>query len=202
MQSVQTRGRPRQNPAIRKNQILTAAIKLFAEKGYHPADLQELANNLAIAKGTIYLYFPSKYDLFLAAVEHAVKKLALQITTEVDNVDAPDDKIQAMVRAYFSFFDHDSLLAEIMVIGRGEVLRHAEAVYIRIFRKNLQYIESIVEAGIQQGCFRTGNPKETAVIISNLLHGTMYIHVLNKRTIHSNATIEATIAFLLQGILK
>ena len=50
--------------------ILDAAAEVFADKGYHEASIDEIAARVGIAKGTVYLHFPSKEDLVAALVEH------------------------------------------------------------------------------------------------------------------------------------
>lgn len=55
-------------PQERPSQIIDAAIKVFSEKGFRAATMEEVANAAGITKGTIYLYFDSKTDLFVAAV--------------------------------------------------------------------------------------------------------------------------------------
>src|SRR2546430_155159 len=61
--------------ARRREEILEAAARLFAEHGYADADLQVLADTLGVGKGTLYRYFPSKQDLFLAAADRVMRKL-------------------------------------------------------------------------------------------------------------------------------
>jgi len=47
-----------------KSRILDAANKVFAEKGYHEATMDDIAKRLGVSKGAIYLYFSSKEDLY------------------------------------------------------------------------------------------------------------------------------------------
>src|SRR6266705_3058397 len=54
-----------------RSRILDAANKVFAEKGYHEATMDDIAKRLGVSKGAIYLYFPSKEDLFEAMVKTA-----------------------------------------------------------------------------------------------------------------------------------
>jgi len=54
-----------------KSRILEAANKVFAEKGYHEATMDDIAKRLGVSKGAIYLYFPSKEDLFEAMCKTA-----------------------------------------------------------------------------------------------------------------------------------
>jgi AcrR family transcriptional regulator len=54
-----------------RSRILDAANKVFAEKGYHEATMDDIAKRLGVSKGAIYLYFPSKEDLFEAMCKTA-----------------------------------------------------------------------------------------------------------------------------------
>jgi AcrR family transcriptional regulator len=54
-----------------KSRILEAANKVFAERGYHEATMDDIAKRLGVSKGAIYLYFPSKEDLFEAMCKTA-----------------------------------------------------------------------------------------------------------------------------------
>jgi AcrR family transcriptional regulator len=55
---------------LRRNQILEAATRVFAEKGYHRATTKDIASEAEIAEGTIYLYFKNKSDLLIALLKH------------------------------------------------------------------------------------------------------------------------------------
>lgn len=54
-----------------KSRILDAASRVFAEKGYHEATMDDIAKRLGVSKGAIYLYFSSKEDLFEAMCKTA-----------------------------------------------------------------------------------------------------------------------------------
>ena len=54
-----------------KSRILDAANRVFAEKGYHEATMDDIAKRLGVSKGAIYLYFSSKEDLFEAMCKTA-----------------------------------------------------------------------------------------------------------------------------------
>lgn len=56
-----------------REKIIQAAIESFAQTGFDKTKMEEIAKRLGLSKGTIYLYFNSKEDLFLAICEHYVK---------------------------------------------------------------------------------------------------------------------------------
>lgn len=59
-------GRRRRDPGERRSQILEAALRCFAEKGYHAARMDDLVRASGLSKGTLYWHFESKEDVFLA----------------------------------------------------------------------------------------------------------------------------------------
>src|SRR3954453_1937561 len=89
----------------RCRQIVDAATQLFAELGYSACEMDRLAAKLKIAKGTLYLYFKSKEELFYACVDHAMLKLQAAVKAAAEKVDDPLEKIPAAIRAYLVFFD-------------------------------------------------------------------------------------------------
>lgn len=54
----------------KQQQILEKAVELFGEKGYENTSIQEIADEIGIAKGSIYSYFQSKEDLLISIYEH------------------------------------------------------------------------------------------------------------------------------------
>src|SRR5450631_1043869 len=62
----------RRLPEKRPQQILDAALSVFAEHGIDAAKLEEIAARAGVSKGTIYLYFPSKEELFREVVRQKV----------------------------------------------------------------------------------------------------------------------------------
>jgi len=195
------RERSKPDPQARKQAILSAAVRVFAETGYRNTEVQRIAEAAGIAKGTVYLYFNTKQDVFMAAVTYAVDRLAERTDAEVQNAVGPVEKIRAVVRAYLGFFDEDRALVKILAQERGEVGQAEEACY-RMFAKNARHLEEILREGITQGLFRPLEPKQAARILANLLTGTVYAHVLDGRDGRASSAAEAVTDFLLYGILE
>lgn len=59
-------------PQARPDELLTAALAVFGERGFRQTTLEEVATRAGVSKGTVYLYFASKNDLFQATVEQKV----------------------------------------------------------------------------------------------------------------------------------
>ena len=68
----QTEPRWRRLPGERPGQILQAALAVFGERGLSASRLEDIAKRAGLSKGTIYLYFPNKEELFREMVRHTV----------------------------------------------------------------------------------------------------------------------------------
>lgn len=202
MTKQKPRGRPPKDPAARSQQILAAAVRLFAKNGYRGTELQVIADLAGIAKGTIYLYFDTKKELFLAAVEHAFERLAERIGREVEAASGPVEKVKAVVRAYIGFFEEDRPLVEIIAQDRGEFRSHAEETYFGLVSENVDRLEDIIREGIVQGVFRPVNPRQATETLINLLTGTMYTHMVGKSQADSADATDAITDLLLHGIVS
>src|SRR5438105_12432713 len=88
----------------RREQILETAAKLFAKHGYANADTQLLAEQLGVGKGTIYRYFASKEEVFLAAADRAMRLLHEQVEASIHGILDPLKRIAAAIHAYLAFF--------------------------------------------------------------------------------------------------
>ena len=82
----------------RREQILDAATKLFSEKGYADTDTQLLADQLKVGKGTLYRYFPSKRELFLAAVDRVMRDLRDRVDASIVGIEEPFARMETAIR--------------------------------------------------------------------------------------------------------
>lgn len=86
----------------KREHILVAALRLFAEKGYHSATMQDISKEAGIAKGSIYSYFDSKEQLLLSIYEHYTAKLEKRLQRlEHDSQLTPLMKMQKHIHDTF-----------------------------------------------------------------------------------------------------
>src|SRR6059058_4216308 len=101
--------------ANRTQQILDAAARLFAEHGYADADTQLLADELHVGKGTIYRYFPSKRELFLAVADRAMHRLREEVDAAIADVEEPLERVAKAIRTYLDFFTDHPQYVELLI---------------------------------------------------------------------------------------
>jgi AcrR family transcriptional regulator len=101
-----------------KQDILVAARKVLAEKGYHNTKIIDIAAAADIGVGTFYLYYQTKDALFLELIEETARLLKEDIDRARSTVESPIGKLRAANLAFFSFAqEHRDLLK--IVFGHG-----------------------------------------------------------------------------------
>jgi AcrR family transcriptional regulator len=89
--------------SVRKKQIMEKAKELFAKKGYHPVTVDEIAQSCDVAKGTLYLYFNSKADLFIEIFVTAHREI-LEHVSEIINSGKGFEEVVSEIFDYFEKF--------------------------------------------------------------------------------------------------
>jgi len=84
-------------------EILRAACKVFARKGFEGATVDDIAEAAGLAKGTLYVYFHSKRDLYRAALKQGIAALIEETQRDLDAAPTPAEKIRAFVAARLRF---------------------------------------------------------------------------------------------------
>ena len=106
---------------FRRREILEAATKVFAAKGFDAARMDDVAEAAGLAKGTLYLYFSSKEAIYESAVEQAAATLAALTDERVAKASGFSEKIAAFIAVRIAFWhQHQQLYRIILSINRRE----------------------------------------------------------------------------------
>src|SRR5262245_58242892 len=92
---------------FRTASILAAAIKVIARKGLSGTTMQEIADEAKIAKGTIYLYFPSREELVEKAADFFFNELLERSRRELQDARPIREQLFGLVRTQLEFFDEN-----------------------------------------------------------------------------------------------
>lgn len=81
--------------------ILQMAEEVLREKGYHEASIDEIASRVGIAKGTVYLHFPSKEDLVVAILRRDIQQLLAKVDEVMNTAATTRDKVAAILHCMY-----------------------------------------------------------------------------------------------------
>jgi AcrR family transcriptional regulator len=115
----------------RRAQLLAAAQEVFVANGYHGAAMDEIAETARVSKPVLYQHFPSKRELYLALLDSHLSKLIDLLLGALNSTTDNDERVQAVMRAYFRFIAHDDqahrLVFESDLINDPEVSARLES---------------------------------------------------------------------------
>jgi AcrR family transcriptional regulator len=96
----------RTSDPVKIQRIIDAAAKLFAERHYHEVRMDDIAAKASVAKGTIYLHFKDKDDLYRALTLDSLRKLIESIRGSLVGLHDPANKILCFNREAIHYFEH------------------------------------------------------------------------------------------------
>ncbi len=181
--SVRKPGRPRDEQLTerRRGEILEAAARLFADRGYRQTDLQILADQLGVGKGTIYRYFPTKEELFLAAADYGMQLLHAAMGETAKEAE-PLERVGRAISCYLAFFDQHPEQVELLVQERAEFKDRKQPTYFAHKREQLLPWQDLLGKLIEEGRARPVPVERAIEVVSDLLYGTIFTNHFAGRT--------------------
>lgn len=196
-------GRPK-DPALearRRDEILTAAALVFAEVGYAVADVQLIADKLGIGKGTIYRYYPTKRELFLATVDRGLDELSARIDAVVlDPVGDPVAQFQETIRTYLRFFHERPEMVELFIQERAAFRDRHTPRYFVVSTEEHNKHAAFIDRLLATGQIRPMSLEQFCTVIGDALYGTVVSNQLSGRPAEPEAQASVLIDVLLHGL--
>jgi AcrR family transcriptional regulator len=155
----------RRRKAARPQEILAAALSVFAEKGFAVARMEEIAQRAGISKGTLYLYFDSKEALFKALLRETVSARIGEISAIIEKTDGPVPALLAeALRNLGAFAAHSDriVLPKIVISEAGNFPDLARFYREEVIERAIAFLGGIVARGIARSEIRA-IPVEHAV---------------------------------------
>jgi AcrR family transcriptional regulator len=189
-------------PPDRRQSIVQAAAALFAKIGFNDCEMQRVASRLRIAKGTLYLYFTSKEELFSACVDWEMQQMQAALAAATEGVTDPFDRISKAILAYLTFFDENPDYVELLIQERAIFRGRKRPKYFEYRDANRgPWREMYVEL-IRAGRIRNDIPVERIMdTLGSLLYGTMFTNFFIGRSVPMADQFTAIIEIVLRGIV-
>ena len=166
----------------RPREICAAALDVFAEKGFAAARLDEIAQRAGVSKGTLYLYFKDKADLFRAVVRDTVAPNIDLVRTMIEGADLPFPDVIRMFLPRFAALTSQARVGAVakMVIGESRNFPElAKVWHDEVVSKALGLIGGLIERGQARGEVRAGDPR----LLTFTLMGPMVMGLLWRETL-------------------
>ncbi|HEY2497860.1 MAG TPA: TetR/AcrR family transcriptional regulator [Candidatus Angelobacter sp.] len=181
---------------FRQSEIISAARKVFAEKGYMAATVDEIAAEAALAKGTIYVYFESKEQIYNAVLENDLDALRARTLEQIAAAGTAREKISAYVNARFKYCEERRDFFRIMYIepSSSPVLSKAKA--REWLREPVHQLAVAIESAIAQKLICPWPPELLAWTVADLTTGALQRRLAGTPTTTAREDADFLIEFI------
>lgn len=140
----------------RRRQILQAALKVFSQRGFHAANVSDVAAEAGVSQGTIYWYFESKEDLLTAALLSIFDQFGADTMAALACCETAEEKLRALGRTMDMFPELvEGLFALFLSYWASSPKRDETAqLWVDLLVEYKDVVVTIVEEGVQRGEFR------------------------------------------------
>jgi AcrR family transcriptional regulator len=202
----------RRRKEARPGEILGAALTCFAERGFAATRLDDVAQRAGVTKGTLYLYFPNKEELFKAVVAQALVpnlERGEALLSEADERGAEPGSAAAMltemIRGWAELARSPaSAIPKIIVSEAGNFPDLARFYREQVVDRGMALWRRVLQFGIARGEFRAVNIDDTVrCIVSPLLLAMLWRHSLGRHEqtgFDSDTLLQTHLQLILNGL--
>lgn len=177
--------------AERRQAIIATAAALFAREGYADCEMERVASELGVAKGTLYLYFKSKEELFYACVDYGMRELQAAVQAGAQQSDKPFERISQAILAYLTFFEQHPEQVELLMQERAFFRDRQQPTYFTHREASRERWRHVWAELLADGRIRSDLKVEQILdFVGNLVYGTMFTnHFLGRSAAEQHASI-------------
>lgn len=175
-------GQARAVIADKREAILRAAIKVFAQKGYFNSKVADIAKEAGIADGTVYLYFKSKDEILHSIFDRAMEEFIAEGKSEIAAIAQPDGRLRRIAQLHLEKLGADRDLAVVFQVELRGSTKFMEEFSGGGFAEYLDIIRQTIAEGQKTGVFRRDiQPITAAKILYGALDEMVTNWILSKR---------------------
>lgn len=160
--TVHSSGTTRGSGGDKRERILDAAERVFAQSGFFNARVSEIARSAGVADGTIYLYFKSKDELLISLFESRMERVNAQLAAAAEAADTPTDKLEAIIRSHLRMVRDNPQVAEVLTIELRQSSKFMKEHSNPRFGELLKLMASVIAQGQANGDFVADIPPPLA----------------------------------------
>jgi AcrR family transcriptional regulator len=187
-----------------RESILDATERMLAVQGYKKMTIDDLAQEVGIGKGSVYLHFSSKEEIALSHIDRIIDRLLAKLEAIARKKISADDRLHEMLvlrvlHRFDSIQPYSKSLNELLSYLRAGLLERRQ----RHFEREARLLAAVIAEGQAQGVYAAGDPEELAgtllMATNSLLPFSLSAFELGKRSALS-ASIKRVATLLIRGL--
>jgi len=183
--------------------ILEAARSVFATKGFNDATVDDIANAAGVAKGTVYLYYRSKRDIYFSALKFGIQQMYAVLDEQLKAESTTEGKLRALIAVKLAYFDENRDFFKIYYSELGNLCIHPGAIdseFKTLYLEQARVIESILKEGARRKVLRAVRAEQAAFAISDIIRGVVTQRLLGWSKSKTTQDVEFIFDLIWKGI--
>ena len=184
-----------------KRRIFNAAIKLFAEKGFDNAGIEEITAVSGVAKGSLYYHFETKEEIFDTLLESGFNLLSNSIEIKFRHRESAEEKLKAIILILIRIV---ILYEEFMIVVISNSLGENERAlkcrkYVEEFCKK---VEEVLKEGVEKGEFKECDTEKMSYFIFGSAYSAALYRLQKDKNVSSSEIFDSCVDTLIRGVIK
>jgi AcrR family transcriptional regulator len=205
IQTEKTTRREREFLAHRE-EILMAAQKVFAAKGFFSTTMSDIAGEAEFGTGTLYKYFKSKEELYFTLIDEKTEEINRLVRAELSQETSAAERIKTALKLQFEFFERNRDFFRIYISERsrfewtvknelGKGLHEKMIAYINI-------LGQVMRQGIEEGRFRPLDPMDLAHALVGIVNSFIFEWMTSHESYPLISKLDTVLEIFLGGVQK
>jgi TetR/AcrR family transcriptional regulator, fatty acid metabolism regulator protein len=184
----------------KRQRILDAAVRVFAEKGFYGSKVAEIARAARVADGTIYLYFKSKDDLLISLFEDRMAEINGALRAALAPIPSALGKLRRLIEMHLELVEKHPKLCEVLTVELRQSSKFMREYKNPKFGEFLKILAGVIDDGQRSGELRPGiSPTLAARAIFGALDELLLARALGRaEPIPKGAVVD----LLIHGVVK
>jgi len=189
---------------LRRSEILTTAVKIFASKGFYTTTMAEISDASGFAIGTLYQFFESKENLYTTMICEKLDMMYSGIREKVDGAEHAIDKIETLIKAYFNYVENNIDFCNLFIRGEGTVPSEEKTQLrekvIKDYLNHMDFIQGIMRLGMDTAYLRVCDPRIMAFSLFGVIRAHIVGWMLKNHDYPLSDKVECVLKIFLRGV--
>ncbi len=196
-------GRKEREFQSRRREILEAAERLFAQKGFFPTTMSEIAEEAEFGTGTLYKYFKSKEDLYFNLINEKVEEINRLVKAQLSQKGSAIERIRKVLELQFHFTEKNRDFFRIYISERsrfewnvkedlGKGVHNKMVAYIRL-------LAQVMKEGIRKGELKSLPPLDLAHALVGIVNSFIFEWMISPKPYPLVSKVDTVLEIFLKG---
>lgn len=201
--NIEKIGRKEREYLVHRKEILLAAERVFATKGFFPTTMSEIAEEAEFGTGTLYKYFKSKEDLYFTLIDEKVGEINRLVKAELSQKTSVIERIKKVLGLQFEFIEQNRDFFRIYISERnrfewtvkddlGKGIHDKMVTYIRI-------LAQVIKEGMKEGEFKPMDPIDLAHALVGIVNSFVFEWLISPQSYPLSSKMDTVLEIFLKG---